>query len=95
MRRYGHSLELIILVPVVAFIIVAGAGLYVMILNSVEEFADRTIRQSFQSMSSGVLNIVDRRVDQLTRAGQTENEKATRIRQVSAFIEMEDFARKN
>ncbi len=95
MRRYGHSLELIILVPVVAFIIVAGAGLYVMILNSVEEFADRTIRQSFQSMSSGVLNIVDRRVDQLTRAGQTENEKATRIRQVSALIEMEDFARKN
>ncbi len=95
MRRYGHSLELIILVPVVAFIIVAGAGLYVMILNSVSDFADSTIRQSFQSMSSGVLNIADRGVDQLTRAGQTENEKATRIRQVSALIEMEDFARKN
>ena len=95
MRRYRHSLELIILVPVVAFIIVAGAGLYVMILNSVEEFADHTIRQSFQSMSSGVRNIADRGVDQLTRTGQTENEKATRIRQVSALIEMEIFAREN
>ena len=73
----------------------AGAGLYFLILNSVQEFTEGTIRQSFQSMFDGILSIADRRVDQLNRSGQMGNEKLVRIRQVSALIEIEDFARKN
>ena len=95
MRMGKKSLELIILAPVVVFIIFAGAGLYFLILNSVEEFTDRTIRQSFQSMADGVFGIADRTVDQLNKFGLTGSMKATRIRQVSTLIKIEDYIRKN
>ena len=95
MRRYGQSLELIILVPVLVLLVLSGAGVYFLILNSVQEFADSTIRQSFQSMVDGIHSIADRKVDELNRTGRAANERIVRVRQVSALIEIEDFARKN
>jgi class 3 adenylate cyclase len=95
MARHQRSIELIILAPVLVFFILAGAGLYFLILNSVQEFAAETIRQGFQSMFDGIHSIADRKVDQLNRVGQATNERLVRIRQVSALIEMEDYARKN
>ncbi len=95
MARHQKSIELIILAPVLVFFILAGAGLYFLILSSVEEFAAGTIRQSFQSMFDGIHSIADRKVDQLNRVGQAANERLVRIRQVSALMEMEDYARKN
>jgi len=95
MARHQKSIEVIILAPVLVFFILAGAGLYFLILNSVEEFAAGTIRQSFQSMFDGIYSIADRKVDQLNRVGQAANERLVRIRQVSALMEMEDYARKN
>jgi hypothetical protein len=92
---YRTSLEIIILVPIAVFALLAGLGSYFLILGSFDDFADRTIRQSLQSMSSGIYSIVDRNVDKLNLAGQTGNRKATRIRQVSTLIEIEDFVRKN
>jgi class 3 adenylate cyclase len=94
-RRYGQSLELIILVPVLVLLALSGAGIYFLILNSVQEFADNTVRQSFQSMVDGIHSIADRKVDDLNRTGQAANERRVRVRQVSALIEIEDFARKN
>ena len=95
MRRPSRSLELIILAPVLALLILSGAGVYFLILNSVQEFADSTIRQSFQSMVDGIHSIADRKVDELNRTGRAANERLVRVRQVAAFIEIEDFARKN
>ena len=46
-------------------------------------------------MSGGIHDIADRTVDQLGRKGLTGNKKATKISQVSALIEVEDYARKN
>jgi adenylate cyclase len=89
------SLGLVILVPVIVFLIFAGTGSYSLIVSSVEEFADRTIRQSFGYMTEAVYAIADRELDQLHRAGQTADAKAVRIRQVATLIEIEDFARKN
>jgi class 3 adenylate cyclase len=94
-RRFGQSIELIILAPVLALLALSGAGVYFLILNSVQEFADSTIRQSFQSMVDGIHGIADRKVDELNRTGRAANEKIVRVRQVSALIEIEDFARKN
>ena len=95
MRRFGQSLELIILAPVLALLTLSGAGVYFLILNSVQEFADSTIRQSFHSMVDGIHGIADRKVDELNRTGRAANERIVRVRQVSALIEIEDFARKN
>lgn len=81
--------------PVMILLIIAGMGLYFLILSSVEEFTNRTIRQGLQSMADGIFSIADRSIDQLSRKGQTGNEKTIRISQVSALIEIEDFVRKN
>jgi class 3 adenylate cyclase len=94
-KLHKTSLEFIILVPVAVFLLIAGVGSYYLILNSFEGYADRTIRQSLQSLSNGVYSIVDRSVDQLNRSGRTGNWKATRVQQVSALIDIEDFVRKN
>ena len=85
-----QSLELIILAPVLVFLVLAGSGLYFLILTSVEEFADRSIRQSFQSMSDGVFSIADREVDRLNWSGRAGEEKATKIGQVLALF-VRDF----
>jgi len=95
MVRYRKSIELIILAPIFVFFILAGAGLYLLILNSVQDFAAGTIRQNFQSMFDGINSIADRKVDELNRTGRAANERIVRVRQVSALIEIEDFARKN
>ena len=95
MKLRRSSLEYIILIPVAVFVLLAGTGSYFLILRSFDDFADRTIRQSLQSLSSGIYSLVDRGVDQLNRAGKTGNRKATRVRQVSTLIEIEDFVRKN
>lgn len=76
-------------------LIIAGMGLYFLILSSVEEFTNRTIRQGLQSMADGIFSIADRSIDQLSKKGQTGNDKTTRISQVSTLIEIEDFVRKN
>jgi class 3 adenylate cyclase len=94
-RLPASRLELIILVPVAVFLLIAGAGSYYLILNSVDEFAERTVRQNLDSLAGGIYNIADKAVDELNRSGKSGDRKATRIRQVRTFIEIEDFARKN
>ncbi len=58
------SLEVIILVPVVIFLILAGTSLYFMILTSVETFADKNIQDNLTAMSNALYSIADRAIDQ-------------------------------
>ena len=95
MFRYKKSIELIIFLPILAFLILSGAGLYFLILSSFEKFTQDTIRQNFDSMFSGIHSIADRKVDQMNKSGQAANERLVRIGQVSVLVEIEDFARKN
>jgi serine phosphatase RsbU (regulator of sigma subunit)/PAS domain-containing protein len=87
-------LELIILAPVLAFLILAGSGVYFLILNSVQDFAARSIRQSFTSLSDGVYGIADREADRLSWTGHAGDPKRTTVRQVFALYDIENFARK-
>jgi hypothetical protein len=89
-----QSLELIILAPVLAFLILAGSGVYFLILNSVQDFAARSIRQSFTSLSDGVYGIADREADRLSWTGHAGDPKRTTVRQVFALYDIENFARK-
>jgi len=94
-RLSPSRLELVILVPVIVFLIVVSAASYSLIGKSVEDFANRTIRQHFGYMAEGIYSIADRELEQLQRVGRTSDAKATKIRQVSALIKIEDFGRKN
>jgi len=93
MRR--RSIELIILAPVLIFLILAGTSLYFMILTSVEDFADRNIRENLSSLSRALYSIADREIDELNKKGLAGDEKQTKIHQLSVLIEIEDFARQN
>ena len=92
---YRRSLELIILAPVLAFLILAGTGLYFMILSSVEDFAERSIRDNLTSLSSALRGIADRAVDELNIKGYADDKKQTKRYKVKVFIETENFARQN
>lgn len=90
-----QSLELIILAPVICFLVLAGFGIYFLILTSVENFSERSIRQSFRSLSDGLYSIADREVDRLSWTGHAGDAKRTTVRQVFALYDFESFARKH
>jgi serine phosphatase RsbU (regulator of sigma subunit)/PAS domain-containing protein len=90
-----QSLELIILAPVLGFLILAGAGIHFLILTSVQEFSERSIRQSFRSLSDGLYSIADREVDRLSWTGRAGDVNRTTVRQVFALYDIESFARKH
>ncbi len=93
LRRPG--LEAIIIVPTMACLAIAGLSLYLLVLNPIDEFVDRSIRENLLWMSGSLYSLADREVDELNRAGLVGEEKVTRIRQVSVLISFEDFARQN
>ena len=95
MKRFKANLEFIIFAPILVFLLIAGTGLYFVVSSSIFEFSDRIIRQNLQSLAGGVYTIADKGIDRVTRKGLSGNGKATRISQVTALIEIEDFARKN
>ncbi len=95
-RRRWKSLELIILTPVLAFLLLAGVGLFILMSASIEEFADRSIRQNLNALSNAAYNIADNEIDRLNRQGSAGQSMAVRtIHQVSVFEEYENFTRQN
>ncbi len=57
------SLETIILAPVVAFLLLAGAGLFFQISNSVDDFANRSIREYLSSLARAAYEVADGEID--------------------------------
>lgn len=90
------SLELIILAPVLAFLILAGVGLYVLISTSVEDFANRSIRENLSSLSRAAYEQADGEIDRCDIKGVDCIHGAQKtIHQVAVFERFEDFARQN
>lgn len=92
MRR--RSIELVILVPVLIFLIFAGTSFYFFIKSSVKVFVEKIIHENLSSMSKSLYNIADKTVDYLNKTGERD-ERWIRIYQASVLMEIEDFSRQN
>ncbi len=92
---YWRSLQFIILAPVVAFLVFAGIGIFVLISTSVEDFADRHIRENFGSLARAAIYIADREKDLLDRTQPGADRVTTMIHQATVFEQFENFSQQN
>ena len=92
---YWRSLQFIILAPVVAFLVFAGIGIFVLISTSVEDFADRHIRENFGSLTRAAIYIADREKDLLDRTQPGADRVTTMIHQATVFEQFENFSQQN
>lgn len=93
MRR--KSLELIILIPVLIFLILAGASFYFSIYIPLENFLAGVIKDNLSSMSMSLHSIADKKVDELDIKGFSDDKERIKIGQVDVLMEIENFARQN
>ncbi len=86
----------IILAPVVAFLLLAGAGLFLLISSSVDDFANRSIRENLSSLARAAYEEADGEIDRCDIEGLDCLRGAQMtIRQIAVFERFEDFARQN
>jgi signal transduction histidine kinase len=93
MKGRGRSLQLVVLAPVLALMIVAGAALYFLVLRTVGDYADMSIRANQDSAAGGAYAIVDAEFDQQTYEGTLGDPRWTLLFKLNARIRFEDFAR--
>jgi signal transduction histidine kinase len=93
MRRRGKSLQLVVLAPVLALNIAAGGVLYLLVLRTVGDYADESIRSNLDSLARTAFAIADAEVDRQNREGLADDPAAKLLFQLSARIRFEDFAR--
>jgi signal transduction histidine kinase len=92
----ANSLELIILVPVVIFLLAAGVGIYFLVSKSVEDFADESIREGLASLSRAAYSEADTELDRCDiRAIDCLQGAQMLVHQLSVFERYEEFARQN
>ena len=85
----------VILVPVILFLLVAGACLYLFILKPLDSFVEGNIRDNLRWVTQGMYRIADGAAIELSRRGLAGDEDATRSAQLSVLIDFEDFAQQN
>ena len=93
MKGRGRSLQLVVLAPVLALMIVAGAALYMLVLRTVGDYADQSIRANQDSLAGGAFGIADAEFDQQTYEGKLDDPRWTLLFKLNARIRFEDFAR--
>lgn len=93
MKGRGRSLQLVVLAPVLALMIVAGAALYLLVLRTVGDYADQSIRANQDSLAGGAYAIADAEYDQQTYEGKLDDPRWTLLFKLNARIRFEDFAR--
>jgi hypothetical protein len=86
----------IILAPVVAFLVLAGVGLFLLISSSVDDFASRSIRENLSSLARAAYEEADGEIDRCDIEGLDCLRGAQMtIHQIAVFERFEDFARQN
>lgn len=79
-HRIVNSLAFRIIVPVTAVVGVMGFGLYVVILRSVSDFADRQIKESLLELSRAIYSICDKGLHELIEEGMTADLRAVKAK---------------
>jgi len=90
-HRLFNSLAFRIIFPVVATVMVMGFVLYLFVLSSISDFADKTIKDAFLDVSHEIYSVCDRGLNELIAAGSTTDEKAVRIKKALTIGMIEDI----
>ena len=93
---YFRSLESIIIAPVFVFLVLAGTGLYFLVSYSVNEFADRSIKENLSALSEAAYEEADKEIDRCDFRGVVCLEGTQKTyHQLGVFLRFENFARQN
>ena len=82
------SLQIVVLAPVLALMVVAGVSLHFLVLRTVGDYADKSIADNLAALAGSAEDIADAEV-----AIQDLEHKPTPIYQLNVLIRFEDFAR--
>ena len=82
--RLRSSLQSIVLVPVLGLLLVAGLALYFLVLRTVSDYADASIRSNLASLLVSAVTIADSEVDRQNREGRVEDSSAALLYQLDA-----------
>ncbi len=91
----SRRLQFIVLAPILALMVVAGGALYFLVLRTVGDYADASIRANLDSLARSAFAIADAEVDRQNREGRAGDEQASLPYELNARIRFEDFAREH
>ena len=89
----ARSLQVVVLAPVLILMLVAGAVMYAVVLRTVSEFADESIRANLAALSRSAFRLADSEVDRQVQDGLSGDQQSARMYQLDARVRFEDFAR--
>lgn len=87
------SLQSVILVPILVIVLAGGFALYLLVLRTVGDFANESIRSNLDALIANAISIADTEVDRQNREGTGSDSSATIEFQINARQKLEDFAR--
>lgn len=87
------SLQSVILVPILVIVLAGGFALYLLVLRTVGDFANESIRSNLDALIANAISIADTEVDRQNREGMGSDSSATIEFQINARQKLEDFAR--
>ena len=93
--RRGWSLQVVVLAPVLALMLIAGGVLYRLVLGTVGEFADASIRENLASLGRSAFVVADSEVDRQHRDGRGGSSQFTKLHQLNARMRFESFVREH
>jgi len=94
-KKILDSLAFRIIIPLSVIFLLAGFGLYIVILRSVSGFADTQIKDNLLTISRGIYSISDDSVSDLVKKGLMRDEKSIRINKALALGEIDNYMREN
>lgn len=90
-----NSLTFRIITPILSIVLLSGLSVYLFVLSSVSDFADRHIKEELKNLSHNLYNICDQNLNELLRTGLSKDEKALRVSKGMTVGKIEDFMREN
>ena len=93
MTRKLNQLSVKIIIPIAAIMLLTGVPLYVLIHNTVTDFARQSIKKDLEDLSRYTFDIVDRGFMDLVKEGKTDDRISTRLKQVDSLDAIELFMR--
>ncbi len=91
--RIRASLQSVVLVPVLVLMLAAGIALYFLVLRTVGDYADQSIKSNLAALLVTAVAIADSELDRQNREARADDSSAALQYQLNARMRFEDFAR--
>ncbi len=95
LKKLINSLAFRIVTPVLLLQIFTGISLYLFVLSSVSDFAEKNIRDDIERLSHDIYNICNNAVDELMRNSTFNKKGATIVKKGRVLGKIEEFAGKH